>query len=99
MLLPGSRYVYRIDASDSALKNKKIPSDIAFTGEITLNGNIKRIGGLKEKLIAAYNSGIKTMYIPLDNEVDLKDIPEIIKKDMNIKLVSNYDEVYNGIFE
>ena len=83
----------------SLLREVKISDTTCFTGEITLNGNIKRIGGLKEKLIAAYNSGIKTMYVPLENEVDLKDIPEIIKKDMNIKLVSNYDEVYNGIFE
>lgn len=83
----------------SLLREVKISDTTCFTGEITLNGNIKRIGGLKEKLIAAYNSGIKTMYVPLENEVDLKDIPEILKKDMNIKLVSNYDEVYNGIFE
>jgi ATP-dependent Lon protease len=83
----------------SLLREVKISDTTCFTGEITLNGNIKRIGGLREKLIACYNNGIKTIYIPKDNETELKDIPDIIKKEINIKLVSNYDEVYYGIFE
>lgn len=68
----------------SVLEKKKIPSDIAFTGEISLNGNILKIGGLKEKLIGAYNNGIKTVYIPASNEMDLVYLPDVIKENMEI---------------
>ena len=82
----------------SLLKNKVIPRNIAMTGEMTLSGNILKIGGLKEKLIGAYNGKIKKVYIPKANESDLDDIPEVIKNKMEIKLVSDYIEVYNDLF-
>ena len=82
----------------SLLKNKIIPRNIAMTGEMTLSGNILKIGGLKEKLIAAYNDKIKKVYIPKANESDLDDIPDIIKNKMEIKLVSDYMEIYNDLF-
>ena len=80
-------------------EKKKIPSDIAFTGEISLNGNILKIGGLKEKLIGAYNNGIKSVYIPKDNELDLVYLPQIIKDNMEINLISNIDEIYTKLFK
>lgn len=83
----------------SVLEKKKIPSDIAFTGEISLNGNILKIGGLKEKLIGAYNNGIKTVYIPASNEMDLVYLPDVIKENMQINLVSNIDEAYTKLFK
>lgn len=83
----------------SVLEKKKIPSDIAFTGEISLNGNILKIGGLKEKLIGAYNNGIKTVYIPASNEMDLVYLPDVIKDNMDIILVSNIDEAYTKLFK
>ena len=83
----------------SVLEKKKIPSDIAFTGEISLNGNILKIGGLKEKLIGAYNNGIKTVYIPASNEMDLVYLPQIVKEKMTINLVSNIDEAYTKLFK
>lgn len=83
----------------SVLEKKKIPSDIAFTGEISLNGNILKIGGLKEKLIGAYNNGIKTVYIPASNEMDLVYLPDVIKENMEINLVSNIDEIYTKLFK
>lgn len=83
----------------SVLEKKKIPSDIAFTGEISLNGNILKIGGLKEKLIGAYNNGIKTVYIPASNEMDLVYLPDVIIDNMEINLVSNIDEAYTKLFK
>ena len=83
----------------SVLEKKKIPSDIAFTGEISLNGNILKIGGLKEKLIGAYNNGIKTVYIPASNEMDLVYLPDVIKENMQINLTSNIDEIYTKLFK
>ena len=72
--------------------------NIAMTGEMTLSGNILKIGMLKEKLIAAYNAKIKKVYIPKANEADLDDIPDLIKNKMEIKLVSDYIEIYNDLF-
>ena len=82
----------------SLLKNKIIPRNVAMTGEMTLSGNILKIGMLKEKLIGAYNAKIKKVYIPKANEADLDDVPEIIKNKMEIKLVSDYIEIYNDLF-
>ena len=78
--------------------NKKVKSDIALTGEISLNGEILEVGGLKEKLIGAYNNGIKNIFIPKKNHKDLALIPDEILKSLNIIEVSNYSEVYNNIF-
>lgn len=73
----------------------KIPvhSDIAMTGEITLRGEILPIGGLKEKLLAAHRGGIKTVIIPYENRREIKEIPENITKDLNIKPMRWIDEV------
>ena len=83
----------------SRLEEKKIPEDIAFTGEITLNGSILKIGGLKEKLIAAYNKNIKVVYIPTSNMDDLKNIPKIILEQLEVIPVSNFSEVYTKLFK
>ena len=82
----------------SELMQKKISEKIAFTGEITLKGDILKIGGLKEKLIAAYNSGIKTVYIPKENNIDLKEMPKQIISNLEIKLVNNFESIYNDLF-
>lgn len=70
-----------------------VKADVAMTGEITLRGEVLRIGGLKEKLLAAHRGGIKTVIIPADNERDLKEIPANIKEDLIIKPVKWIDEV------
>lgn len=70
-----------------------VKADVAMTGEITLRGEVLRIGGLKEKLLAAHRGGIKTVIIPADNERDLKEIPVNIKEDLVIKPVKWIDEV------
>jgi ATP-dependent Lon protease len=70
-----------------------VRSDVAMTGEITLRGKVLPIGGLKEKLLAALRGGIRLVLIPEENEKDLAEIPERIKKDLEIKPVKWIDEV------
>ena len=82
----------------STLLNKKINASLAFTGEISLNGDILKVGGIKEKIIGAYNNNIKKVYIPASNELDLEEIPSEIKKELEIILVKNYKEIYEAIF-
>jgi ATP-dependent Lon protease len=77
----------------SVMTGIPVRSDVAMTGEITLRGQVLRIGGLKEKLLAAHRGGIKTVIIPEENEPDLKEIPENIKSDLQIKPVKWIDEV------
>ena len=83
----------------SLYKGYIIPRNIAMTGEITLSGNILKVGGLKEKLIGAYNNHITKVYIPKTNEPDLDDIPDEIKKKLKIVLVSDYIEIYKDLFK
>jgi ATP-dependent Lon protease len=77
----------------SVLTGIPVRADVAMTGEITLRGEILPIGGLKEKLLAAHRGGIKVVLIPEENEKDLADIPENIKKNMDIKSVRWIDQV------
>ncbi len=83
----------------SALKGVAVPKDIGMTGEITLRGNILEIGGLKEKSIAAHRAGLKTIFIPKDNEKSLVEIPKEVKKDIKFIPVSHYSEIYKKIFK
>ena len=83
----------------SLKENKKVPSDVAFTGEVSLNGSILKIGGLKEKLIAAYNKNIKVVYMPKSNSEDLENVPKLILDNMEIIPVSNFNEVYTKLFK
>ena len=77
----------------SVLTGIPVRADVAMTGEITLRGEVLRIGGLKEKLLAAHRGGIKTVIIPAENERDLKEIPDNIKEDLTIKPVQWIDDV------
>lgn len=77
----------------SSLTGKPVRNDIAMTGEITLRGNVLPIGGLKEKSLAAYRAGIKTVIIPEENKADIDDIPAEIRKKMKFIPVSSMDNV------
>ncbi|KPF81643.1 DNA-binding protein [alpha proteobacterium AAP38] len=77
----------------SVLTGIAVAKDIAMTGEITLRGKVLAIGGLKEKLLAALRAGIKRVLIPKDNEKDLAEIPDNVKKGLTIIPVSTVDEV------
>ena len=83
----------------SLIKNKEVDSDICMTGEITLRGHVLPIGGLKEKLIGAYRSRMKKVFIPKDNIKDLEEVPNEIKKNLEIIPVSLYSEIYKNIFK
>ena len=83
----------------SLKENKKVPSDVAFTGEVSLNGSILKIGGLKEKLIAAYNKNIKVVYMPKSNSENLENVPKLILDNMEVIPVSNFNEVYTKLFK
>ena len=77
----------------SALSGIPVYKDIAMTGEVTLRGRVLPIGGLKEKLLAALRGGIKKVLIPKDNEKDLAEIPDNVKRSLEIVVVSNVDDV------
>lgn len=77
----------------SAITEKKVRADIAMTGEITLRGRVLPIGGLKEKLLAAKNAGIKTVLVPKENETDVEEISAEITKGLEILPVSHMSEV------
>ena len=77
----------------SAITNIPVRRDVAMTGEITLRGQVLKIGGLKEKLLAAHRGNIKTVLIPADNERDLAEIPDNIKADLEIVPVRWIDQV------
>jgi len=77
----------------SVLTGVPVNKEVAMTGEVTLRGRVLPIGGLKEKLLAAHRGGIKTVLIPKDNEKDLAEIPENVKRGLDIVPVSVVDEV------
>ena len=81
----------------SLFTKKPISSKISMTGEITLTGRVLPIGGLKEKVIGAYRARINTIYIPRENEKDLKEIPDIIRDKIKFILVDNYMDIYDKI--
>lgn len=82
-----------------SLFTKRIVSNkIAMTGEITLRGRVLPIGGLKEKVIGAHRANIKKVFIPVENERDLDDIPDNIRNDIEFIKVKNYMEVYKELF-
>ena len=83
----------------SALSNKKIRSDVAMTGEITLLGNVLAIGGLKEKALAALRYGITTVIIPHENIKDLDEIPNEQRKQIDFIPVKQIEEVFEVIFD
>ena len=86
-------------AITSALTRIAVRSDLAMTGEITLRGKVLPIGGVKEKLMAAHRTGIFNLVLPRDNEKDLSEVPEAIRAQMTIHLVSNMDEVLGVALE
>ena len=82
----------------SLLTKKKVRSDIAMTGEITLRGRVTAIGGLKEKILAAKRNGIVRIMIPKENERELNEIPDNLKKDLEIFMIENAIDVLKYVF-
>jgi ATP-dependent Lon protease len=82
----------------SLLKNQPVCDDLGMTGEITLMGKVLGIGGLKEKLIAARRSKVKTLIFPKDNHRDYDELPNYLKQGLKVHFVEHYDEVYRVAF-
>ena len=83
----------------SLLLNKEVPKEVAMTGEISLKGDVLKVGGLREKIIGAYNNGVTKIFIPYTNSCDLEEIPNIVKEQIDIVLVKNYEEIFNALFK
>jgi ATP-dependent Lon protease len=81
----------------SALTGRPVRGDFAMTGEITLRGRVLPIGGVKEKLLAAHQAGIKNVIIPDANEANLEDVPESILQDLKVTTVKDFQEVLNAM--
>jgi ATP-dependent Lon protease len=79
----------------SAMSGRPVRKDVAMTGEITLRGRVLPIGGVKEKVLGAHRAGITTIILPKDNEADMEDIPEDVRKQLTFHCVSTLDEVFN----
>ena len=82
----------------SALTNRKVRSDVAMTGEITLRGRVLPIGGLKEKVLAAYREGMHTIILPKDNIRDIEEIPKTIRERIQFVPVTSMDEVLSHVW-
>jgi ATP-dependent Lon protease len=78
----------------SAMSGRPVRRDVAMTGEITLRGRVLPIGGLKEKVLGAHRAGITTIILPKDNEADMEDIPEEVRKLLTFHCVSTLDEAF-----
>ena len=86
--------VAMIIAIISVMAGIPVKNDVAMTGEMSLRGRVLPIGGLKEKLLAALRSGIKTVLVPSENDRELSEVPDNIKDKLNINLVSTIDEAH-----
>jgi ATP-dependent Lon protease len=82
----------------SLLKNKEIDTTVSMTGEITLRGKVLPVGGIKEKILAAINNNVKTIYVPIDNKEDVRELPIELLKGIKVKYINNYLELYNDLF-
>lgn len=82
----------------SLLRQEAVEKSISMTGEITLRGRVLAIGGLKEKVIGSHRAGIKTIFIPRENEKDLKEIPKEVSSDIEFILVESYEEIAKKLF-
>jgi ATP-dependent Lon protease len=77
----------------SALSQRPVRRDVAMTGEVTLRGKVLEIGGVKEKVLAAYRAGLRQLIMPKSNEKDLRDVPDEVKKQIAFTFVATMDEV------
>lgn len=77
----------------SAYSNKKVRSDVAMTGELTLSGLVLPVGGIREKILAAHRNGIKHIIMPKENESELQKLPDTVKTDIEISLVDTLTDV------
>ncbi|HHY67075.1 MAG TPA: endopeptidase La, partial [Alicyclobacillus sp.] len=77
----------------SALTGRPVAREVAMTGEITLRGRVLPIGGVKEKCLGAHRAGVQKVLLPKDNEKDLQDVPEVVRRQLSFVYVSHMDDV------
>lgn len=82
----------------SLFKGQAVANDISMTGEITLRGRVLAIGGLREKVIGSHRAGIRKIFLPQENKVDLEEIPDEVKRDIKFIFVDNYFDIYKLLF-
>ena len=82
----------------SALTDTPVRKDVAMTGEITLRGKVLPVGGIKEKVLAAHRAGIKTILLPRENEADIDDIPQAVRKQLDFVLLDKAAEALEYAF-
>ena len=83
----------------SLLLDREVDRTVAMTGEISLRGDVLKVGGLKEKIIAAYNEGINRIFIPHENNSELDEIPKLVRESIRIVPIKNYSEIFNKLFK
>jgi ATP-dependent Lon protease len=88
-----------VTALVSLLSNRPVHSDVAMTGEITLQGQVLPIGGLKLKVLAAHRAGLKKILLPKLNEIDIEEIPEVVRDEMELILVEDVQQVLEHALE
>ena len=88
-----------VTAMVSALTGKKVKGKLAMTGEITLSGKVWPVGGIKEKMLAAYRYGVKTVLLPKRNLQDLDELPDNVRKQMQFIPVEHLDDVLQVALE
>ena len=85
--------VTMVTALASLASGRPVRSDVGMTGEVTLNGRVLPIGGVKQKLLAAHRAGLKTVFLPARNEPDLDDVPAPVREQLDVRLVSDVADV------
>ena len=83
----------------SLYTGRRVRPDTSMTGEITLSGLVFPVGGIKEKILAAHRAGIRRIILPTRNEADLEDIPEDVRAELNIKLITRINEIVDVALE
>ena len=85
--------VTMVTALASLASGRPVRSDVGMTGEVTLNGRVLPIGGVKQKLLAAQRAGLKTVFVPKRNEPDLDDVPAEVLSELDVRPVSDVGEI------
>ena len=96
---PSNWRITRDTSSRVRTTGRRVRPDTAMTGEITLSGLVFPIGGLKEKILAAHRAGIRRIVLPSRNEADIEDLPEDVRKELQIVFVSRISEVIDAALE
>jgi ATP-dependent Lon protease len=91
--------VTMVTALASLVSGRPVRSDVGMTGEVTLNGRVLPIGGVKQKLLAAHRAGLTTVFLPQRNEADLDDVPEAVREQLDVRLVADVADLVREALE